>query len=84
MKKYVGIIHTWFAGNSNFSIFEIDAQSAQEAQTILEAKTFRSIDGFKNADGTLLILEEHQQIQRQSKLTWRERFTGRINHGRSV
>lgn len=76
MSRFVAVFHKWHVTSRGFAVVGLkardDAQALDEAAGLLH----RRRDGFCEEDFCLVELDDTEHLPR--RLTWRERFTGKL------
>lgn len=79
--KYLGVIYYSFCGPKGTKVFEIDADTKEEAFDVLHAERSKEHSSFNNAGCRLIEINDGEELMDRS-LSWRERLTGKINEDR--
>ena len=77
LQKFVAVYHKWFVSSENFIEEIIEARNIEEAQLIADANCFRKSSPFSHC-AVRIVRAEVQYNPTPRKLTWCERFTGKV------
>lgn len=77
MQKFVAVYHKWFVGSEGFCEEIIEAKDFEEASLIADGRCFRKSSTFTRC-AVHLVDAEVRYNPKPRKLTWKERFTGRV------
>lgn len=77
MKRYVIVIHGWHVHSKGFDVHQVDCDDTQRAEQMATYLTFQREQAFDRCAWKVIEIESDTKVVR--KLTWRERFTGRLN-----
>ncbi|WP_024695366.1 hypothetical protein [Pseudomonas syringae] len=77
MKRFVIVIHGWHVHSNGFSVHQADCETLDHAEQKASHLAYQREKPFDACAWTVVEIEPETRITR--KLTWRERFTGRLN-----
>lgn len=77
MKRFVIVIHGWHVHSKGFDVHQLDCESLDQAEQKAAHLTYQRDRPFDRCAWHVVAIEPDTRITR--KLTWRERFTGRLN-----
>jgi hypothetical protein len=76
MSRFVAVFHKWHVTSRGFSVEDLKASNGAQALDEAAGILRRRNDGFYAEDFCLVELDDTEHLPR--RLTWRERFTGKL------
>ncbi|MEN4561777.1 hypothetical protein [Pantoea agglomerans] len=78
MSRFIAVIHGWHVHSNGFNVHQIDAANEQEAAEKAAYLTMQRQAKFDECAYVLVEIQSEEAIKQPRKLSWRERFTGRV------
>lgn len=75
--KYIAVFHHWWMHSIHFEVETIEADCLDDAEIKADAMAHRKSRSFNHCRSIVLEIGKGEHLIRR-RLTWRERFTGRI------
>jgi hypothetical protein len=79
MSRFIAVIHGWHVHSNGFDVHQINATDKQEAAEKAAFLTMQRQGKFDECAYVLVEIQPEDAIKQPRKLTWRERFTGRVS-----
>ena len=73
--KYLIVLHCWFVESKGFHVYEIDADSYEEASAKADTLQLGHTETFSHCARTIIMIQKNLP-PRKRKLTWLERIMG--------
>ncbi len=78
MSRFICVMHRWFVDSEGFQIDFLKAKNSHDARNEADALTYQRDHTFSKAASFVIEIGDTEGVVSRN-LTWRERFTGKIN-----
>jgi hypothetical protein len=78
MARFVAVINNWFMKDSHTDVVEIEAKTLSDAIDKADAIAQRQSRAFNDTNSRVIVLEDYEVLANR-RLTWKERFLGRLD-----